>query len=275
METAHDGCPAADTVNEGWDGVERVAAATRRRSIAERIISGLGLAAVQLFTSLSRLFRQLNRSASTRCGPAAWSLSRRRDLLCLNLSARTSGTNASAGFHKGCRPPGKIHFVPMRYLMKQKLFAWGDDFTIKNAAGEEAYFVDGKAFSFGDKLSFQDMEKNELAFIRQKLLSWGPTYEITRGGELAAVVKKQLFTLFRCKFTVDVPGPDDLEAQGSFWDMEYAFSRGGQTVAEVSKRWFSLADTYGVDIQEGEDDVLILASTVVIDMVCHGDDKRH
>ena len=158
--------------------------------------------------------------------------------------------------------------------MRQKLFCWGDDFTIKNAAGEDVFFVDGKAFSLGDKLSFQDMQKNELAFIRQKLLRWGPTYEITRNGEPAAVVKKHLFTLFRCKFTVDVPGPNDLEAQGSFLDMEYSFTRAGQTVAEVSKRWFSFADTYGVDIQEGEDDVLILASTVVIDMVCHEDRKR-
>jgi uncharacterized protein YxjI len=161
----------------------------------------------------------------------------------------------------------------MRYTMKQKLFSWGDDFTIKNEAGEDVFFVDGKAFSFGDKLSFQDMEKNELAFIRQKLLAWGPTYEITRGGVVAAVVKKHLFTLLRCKFTVDVPGPDDLEAQGSFLDMEYTFTRAGQTIAEVSKRWFAYTDTYGVDIHEGEDDVLILASTVVVDMVCHGDQK--
>lgn len=163
----------------------------------------------------------------------------------------------------------------MRYVIKQKLFCWGDDFYIKNAGGEDVFFVDGKAFTLGDKLSFQDLQHNELAFIRQKLLSWGPTYEIHRKGELAAVVKKHLFTLFRCKFTVDVPGPDDLEAQGSFLDMEYAFTRGGKTVAEVSKRWFSWTDTYGVDVHEGEDDVLILASTVVIDMVCHKDHKRN
>ena len=61
--------------------------------------------------------------------------------------------------------------IRMRYLMKQKLFCWGDDFTIKNEAGEDVFFVDGKAFSIGNKLSFQDMQKNELAFIRQKLLS--------------------------------------------------------------------------------------------------------
>lgn len=159
--------------------------------------------------------------------------------------------------------------------MKQKVFSFGDDFLIKNEQGADAFSVDGRAFSFGDKLSFLDMNRNELAFISQKLLSWGPTYEIHRNGELAAVVKKKLFTFLHCRFTVDVPGPNDLEAQGSFMDMEYNFERNGQVVAQVSKRWFSWSDTYGVDISSGEDDVLILASTVVIDMICHGDRKDH
>jgi len=162
----------------------------------------------------------------------------------------------------------------MKYVMKQKLFSWGDDFRIKNEAGEDAFFVDGRALSFGDKLSFQDLQGNELAFIRQKVLSWGPTYEITRENQLLAVVKKELFTFFRCRFTVDVPGPDDLEAQGDFMDMEYTFERSGRRVAEVSKRWFAWSDTYGVDIAAGEDEVLLLASTVVIDMVCHQESKR-
>jgi len=58
--------------------------------------------------------------------------------------------------------------------MKQKLWSWGDDFTIKDESGLDRFFVDGRAFSLGDKLSFQDMAGNELAFIRQKLLAWGP-----------------------------------------------------------------------------------------------------
>jgi uncharacterized protein YxjI len=162
----------------------------------------------------------------------------------------------------------------MRYVMKQKFFALGDDFTIKTAGGEDAFFVDGKVFTLGDKLSFQDMAGRELVFIRQKLLSWGPTYELHRAGEICAVIKKHLFTLFRCRFTVDVPGPDDLEAEGSFLDQEYTFTRGGREVAVVSRKWFSWSDTYGVDIAEGEDDVLILASAVVIDMVCHQDRRE-
>ena len=160
-----------------------------------------------------------------------------------------------------------------RYRMKQKWLSWGNDYTVQDANGRDVFYIDGAAFSFGSKLSFQNMEGGELAFISQKLLSWGPTYEIYRGDRLAAVVKKKLFTFLRCKFTVDVPGPDDLEAQGDFLDHEYSFERSGRSVASVSKRWFSWTDTYGVDIAEGADDVLILASAVVIDMVCHQEGK--
>ena len=157
----------------------------------------------------------------------------------------------------------------MRYLMRQKFLSWGDDFTIQDESGQDVFFVDGKVFSLGNQLSFQDMQGNELAFIRQKLLAWGPTYEIHSQGQLRAIVKKAVFTLFHCSFSVDVPGPGDLEATGDFTDHEYQFERAGDTVATVSKRWFSWTDSYGVEIAEGEDDILILASTVVIDMACH------
>jgi uncharacterized protein YxjI len=162
----------------------------------------------------------------------------------------------------------------MIYVMKQKLFSWGDDFVIKDETGQDRFLVDGKAFSLGNQLSFQDLAGNELAFIRQKLLSWGPTYEISRGDQLLATVSKELFTFFKCTFTVDVPGPNDLQAEGDFMDHQYVFTRNGSAVAEVSKQWFTWSDTYGVQVAQGEDDVLILASTVVIDMACHGDHKR-
>ena len=104
----------------------------------------------------------------------------------------------------------------MRYIMKQRLFSWGDDFFIKDESGRDAFFVDGKALSFGDQLSFQDISGSELAFIKQRLLSWGPTYEIYKGDQLYAVVKKELFTFFRCSFTVDIPGPMTWKPKGTF-----------------------------------------------------------
>ncbi|MBE2249889.1 MAG: LURP-one-related family protein [Myxococcus sp.] len=163
----------------------------------------------------------------------------------------------------------------MKYVVKQKLFSFGDDFAIKDESGREVYSVDGRAFTLlREKLAFLDAQKREVAFIRERLVALTPSYEILRDGKVAAVVKKDFINLFRVGFTVDVPGPDDLEATGSLLEHEYTFKRGGRVVAEVSKRWFSLTDTYGVDVAEGEDEVLVLASTVVIDMLCHPDAKK-
>ena len=164
----------------------------------------------------------------------------------------------------------------MRYQLKQKLLSWGDDYYIRDDEGRDVYLIDGKAMSWGGQFTFKDMDGRELAFIKQKLLKLSPTYEIHRNGELAAVVKKELFALLRHRFTVDVPGPDDLEARGDFLDHEYVFTRGDREVATVSKRWLTLRDTYGVETADGEDDVLILASAVVVDQACHRDDgERH
>jgi uncharacterized protein YxjI len=162
----------------------------------------------------------------------------------------------------------------MRYVLRERLLSWGDDFHVRDENGKEVFFVDGKAFSIGDQLSFQDTAGHELAFIRQKVLALSRTYEIYRAGSLAAVVKKKLFGLVHHRFSVDVPGPDDLEATGNFTDHEYTFRRGDTVVATVSKRWFAFADTYGIEVEPGQDDVLILAAAVVIDQACHPDEER-
>jgi uncharacterized protein YxjI len=167
----------------------------------------------------------------------------------------------------------------MRYVMKQKLLAWGDDFTIRDENGQDRFYVDGKVLSWGDKLSFQDMQGHELAFISQKLMNWGPTYEIWRGGGPVAVVKKHLWTMLKYRFSVDVnadgPGAEDLEIEGDFWAHEYAFIRAGSPVAQVSKQWFTWADTYGISVPQGEDDVLVLACAVVVDLVTQQHKDNH
>jgi uncharacterized protein YxjI len=155
--------------------------------------------------------------------------------------------------------------------MKQKVFSFGDKFAIRDENGADAFYVDGRVFSIGHKLSFEDANGSELLFIKQKLLALGSTYEIYKGDTHVATVKKELFTMFHCTFHVHIDGVGELVAEGNLTDHEYDFNRNGQTVAQISKKWFSWSDTYGVDIADGEDAVLILASTVVIDLACHGD----
>jgi len=161
-----------------------------------------------------------------------------------------------------------------RYYIKQKVWTIAEKFLIRDEMGNPLFQVKGKVFSFGDKLRFLDMAGRELAFIKQKVFSFKKRYHIFRNGNLLAKVVKKI-TLFKDRFIIDTPGPEDYLVKGNFDDHCYTFFRNGRKVAFVSKKWLSWGDTYRIEIFPGEDDVLILAATVVIDMGSHGDDEHH
>jgi len=155
----------------------------------------------------------------------------------------------------------------MRYVMRQKPLSLAVSFTIKDESGREAYHVKGEPFRFGNKLSLQDTQGNELVHIDQRALNWTPTYELWRDGGLLAVVERPRFSFGR-RFTIGVRASDDLEANGNFLDHEYIFTRGDQAVAILTRRWFAFTATCGIEINHGEDEALLLASAVVVELVC-------
>jgi uncharacterized protein YxjI len=152
------------------------------------------------------------------------------------------------------------------YLIRERFFRLGEDSDITDDAGRRVLHVDGKVLTLHDRLVLRDPEGNEVAQVHRKLVSLRPTYKVTVGGQEAAEVRKHLFTPFGDRFTIDVPGPDDLEMRGNLFDHEFTIQRGDQTVATVSKRWFSMRDTYAVDVAAGEDHLLILASVLALDL---------
>jgi uncharacterized protein YxjI len=88
-------------------------------------------------------------------------------------------------------------------------------------------------------------------------------------GEQVAMVKKALITPVRERWIVKVKNGPDLEVHGNILDHEYTIGEGRDKVAEVSKKWFRLRDTYGVAIDDGQEDILILAVAVCIDTMAH------
>jgi len=159
----------------------------------------------------------------------------------------------------------------MKYAIKQKIFSFGDNFTIRDEYDNDCFIVKGKVFSFGDKLRIYDMDGRELVYIEQKLFKFLPEYNIYYSGQLFATVKRE-FTFFKPKFRISSPIAE-YQAEGNVWGMNFNILRDGRQVAEVSKRWFAWSDTYGVDITDEEDPVFILALVIVIDQVIH--DNNH
>jgi uncharacterized protein YxjI len=152
------------------------------------------------------------------------------------------------------------------YLIRERFFRLGDDSEITDESGRPVLHVDGKVLSLRNRLVIRDPAGREVAEVHRHLVALRPTYEVTIGGEKAAEVRSRFFTPFREKFTIDVPGPDDLELKGNLFDHEFTVRRGGDTVATVSKRWFTIRDTYAVDVAEGENHLLILASVLALDL---------
>jgi uncharacterized protein YxjI len=157
-----------------------------------------------------------------------------------------------------------------RYQMVQKMVSIGDDFWIENGRGEKVFKVDGKALRVRSTLNFEDARGQKLCQIQEKMVAVRETMDIEdANGQKMATIKKAMITPLRERFTLSVPGGADIDIQGNILDHEYTFEQGGRKVAETSKKWFRLRDSYGVEIEPGQNDILILAATVAIDMISH------
>jgi uncharacterized protein YxjI len=158
-----------------------------------------------------------------------------------------------------------------RYRMRQKLVSFGDDFWIENESGQRVFKADGKMLRVRDTLFFEDANGRELCRIQQKLLRVRDSMEVEDDkGQRLAMVKKALITPLRDRWTVKIGDGPDLNVQGNILNHQYTIGEGSSKIAEVSKRWFRLADTYGVQIEPGQNDIVILAVTVAVDMMAHG-----
>ena len=148
----------------------------------------------------------------------------------------------------------------MHYRMRQKLVSIGDDYWIENDQGERVFKVDGKALRVRQTLIFEDSHGRELLKIQERVARVRDTMEIEDpGGHTVATVKKALITPLRDRWTVKVADGPDLDVKGNIVDHEYSIELGRDKVAEVSKKWFRIRDTYGVEIEPGQNDILILA----------------
>ena len=156
-----------------------------------------------------------------------------------------------------------------RYKMTEKLASIGDDFWIENAAGQRAFKVDGKALRVRDSLKIKDMQGNVVAEIQEKIARVKDTMDIARNGQTIATVKKALVTPLRGRFSVNVAGGADMDVDGNVLGHEFKVTQGGREIAEISQKWFRVRDSYGIDIQPGQDDALILAIAVVIDQMAN------
>jgi len=118
--------------------------------------------------------------------------------------------------------------------MVEKLVCIGNDFWIQNEQGKRAYKVDGKPLRIRETLIFRDQQGEEVCKI-----------EI---GD---------------RFVVNLGNERELDVQGNVLSHEYRIA----DVASISKKWFRVRDSYGVEVPPGQNDPLVLATTVCIEQM--------
>ncbi len=151
----------------------------------------------------------------------------------------------------------------MKLYIKQKVFSFRDRFTVKDEYGEDKYYVEGEILSLGKKLRIYDMGGNELAFVRERLLAFMPKFTIEiNGREIAEIVKK--FTFLRPKYYVDGLGWD---VEGDFFSHNYDITDGNKTIVSIHKQFMAWGDTFEIDVQKDNDEIIALAVVLAIDAV--------
>lgn len=151
----------------------------------------------------------------------------------------------------------------MKLYIKEKVFSWGDRFTVKDEYGNDKYFVQGEVFSWGKKLHVYDSVDREVAFIKQEVWSLLPRFYVFCGDEQIAEIKKE-FTFLFPKYSIQGLG---WEIEGKLMAHDYEIIKNGNSIVTISKEWMTWGDSYELNIANPEDEIVALAVVLTIDCV--------
>lgn len=151
----------------------------------------------------------------------------------------------------------------MKLYIKEKVFSWGDRFTVKDEYGNDKYMVQGEVFSWGKKLHVYDSVGREVAFIKQEVWSFLPRFYVFCGDEQIAEIKKEFTFLFQ-KYSIQGLG---WEIEGKLMAHDYEITKNGDLIVSINKEWMTWGDSYELSIVNPEDEIVALAVVLTIDCV--------
>ncbi|MFC5781711.1 MULTISPECIES: LURP-one-related/scramblase family protein [Streptomyces] len=153
----------------------------------------------------------------------------------------------------------------MRYEVRERLFAVGEDYWIEDEQGHKAFLVDGKAMRLRDTFELKGPDGRVLIDIHEKMFALRDTMVIERGDEALAKIKRKRLSLLRNHYRAELVDGTELDVSGKIMDREFVVEYDGEMLAHISRRWLRVRDTYGVDvIREDADPALLIAIAVCV-----------
>ena len=149
----------------------------------------------------------------------------------------------------------------MRLLIKQRVFALTDTYDVYDGRGTSKYFVKNELFSILHRIHVKDAQGHEVGQIRQNFTLFRPEFQVWIGGRHCGSVRAQ-FSLLRPKYSIDYMG---WRCDGDIFGWNYTVYRGMTPVMHISKKLLSWGDTYVIDIDNPEDEIMGLMLVIAID----------
>ncbi|QFZ75262.1 hypothetical protein GFH48_20100 [Streptomyces fagopyri] len=161
----------------------------------------------------------------------------------------------------------------MRFLVRDRLLGFGDDYWIEDEHGNKVFLVDGKAMRLRDTFELKDARGRVLIDIHQKMFALRDTMVIERDGETLATIRRKRLSLLRNHYRVALVDGTELDVSGKILDREFGVDYDGELLAQISRRWLRVRETYGVDVVRDDADTALLIAVAVC--VIHLAEKEH
>ena len=137
----------------------------------------------------------------------------------------------------------------MQYIIRQKILAIRDRFTIKDINDNDVFQVKGSLLAIPKRLKVMDMQGNELIQVRHKIIDIMPQFFIIKDGEKIAKVKRR-FTL-RKKYAVHAKD-GEYAIEGDVWAWNYNILKDGKKIYIETVEFTLLGNNFS-----GTDDFII------------------
>ena len=120
---------------------------------------------------------------------------------------------------------------------------------------------------FYKSVTLYDMEGEEIFKIVRNNAIFTISFRIIYHGEEYARIKSS--GLFSAKLSISTEEDEFYEIKGKPFYRDFTIIKNAIEIAKVSRKPLAFRNRFGIAIQEGEDDELILAFVLVIEMLVH------
>jgi uncharacterized protein YxjI len=155
----------------------------------------------------------------------------------------------------------------MKYIIRQKLISLNDRYVVQDENENEKYSIRRQVISLFRRYLIINTEGNVKSQITKKILTILPRFDIALDDGTKAVVKKK-FKLFGHSYDI-ITQSGKYTMNGDYFGHEFEILKDEQVVAKVSKKWISWSDTYGVEVNDNQNDLLLLSIIITLDVSIH------